>query len=241
MDRPLTTMVAISGYRRPLPGAQPDYLHPSYVSSRKRAPSKSLIPIPATLSEVKGPRFASEDIATGESDLTRQHRGAPLGERIIVSGRVLDEDGRPVGGTLIEIWQANAAGRYAHETDQHDAPLDPNFSGGGRLVTDGDGWYAFKTIKPGAYPWGNHDNAWRPAHIHFSIFGPAFTTRLVTQMYFPGDPLLPADPIFNSVADETARNRLVSAFDWETTSPGHALGYRFDIVLRGWDQTPMEK
>jgi len=241
MDRQLRTMVPISGYRRPLPGTQPDYLHPSYVSSRKRAPSKSLIAIPATPSEVTGPRFTPQDVAAGESDLTRQHGGAPLGERIIVSGRVVDEEDRPVGGTLIEIWQANAAGRYAHESDQHDAPLDPNFSGGGRLITDGDGRYTFTTIKPGAYPWGNHDNAWRPAHIHFSIFGPALATRLVTQMYFPGDPLLAADPIWNSIADENARNRLVSALDWETTSPGYALGYRFNIVLRGREQTPMEE
>jgi len=241
MDRQPKTRVAFSGFRRPLPDTQPGYLHPSYVSSRKRAPSKSLITIPATLTEVTGPRFASEDLATRDSDLTRQHSGAPLGERIIVTGRVVDEDGRSVGGTLIEIWQANAAGRYAHESDQHDAPLDPNFSGGGRLITDGDGRYSFTTIKPGAYPWGNHDNAWRPAHIHFSIFGPAFATRLVTQMYFPGDPLLAADPIWNSIADENARNRLVSAFDWEATSPGYALGYRFNIVLRGREQTPMEE
>ena len=234
-------MVALAGYRRPLPGTQPDYLHPAYVSSRKRAPSKSLIAIPSTLTELTGPRFASADVATRESDLTRQHGGVPLGERIIVRGRVVDEDDRPVGGTLIEIWQANAAGRYAHQSDQHDAPLDPNFSGGGRLITDGDGRYTFTTIKPGAYPWGNHDNAWRPAHIHFSIFGPAFATRLVTQMYFPGDPLLAADPIWNSIADHNARNRLVSALDWETTSPGYALGYRFDIALRGREQTPMEE
>jgi protocatechuate 3,4-dioxygenase, beta subunit len=241
MDRQPRTTVAFSGYRRPLPGTQPDYLHPSYVSSRKRAPSKSLIAISATLSEATGPRFAPEHVAARESDLTRQHLGAPLGERIIVSGRVVDEEDRPVGGTLIEIWQANAAGRYAHESDQHDAPLDPNFSGGGRLITDGDGRYRFTTIKPGAYPWGNHDNAWRPAHIHFSIFGPAFATRLVTQMYFPGDPLLAADPIWNSIADENARNRLVSTLDWKTTSAGYALGYRFNIVLRGHEQTPMEE
>jgi protocatechuate 3,4-dioxygenase beta subunit len=216
-------------------------LHPSYGSSRKRAPSQSLISIPSTLSEVTGPRFVPEDVAGGENDLTRQHRGEPLGERIIVSGRVLDEDGRAVSQTLIELWQANAAGRYAHPIDQHDAPLDPNFSGCGRAVTDSEGRYTFITIKPGAYPWANHDNAWRPAHIHFSIFGPAFATRLVTQMYFPGDPLLPADPIFNSIADESARSRLVSTFEWERTSPGYALGYRFDIVLRGREQTPMEK
>jgi protocatechuate 3,4-dioxygenase, beta subunit len=233
--------IAIPSYRRPLPGTQPPYSHPSYVSSRKRAPSQSLIEIPLTLSEVTGPQFPLDDVAEGANDLTRQHRGEPLGERIIVSGRVLDEDGRAVSRTLIEVWQANAAGRYAHQVDQHNAPLDPNFTGWGRAVTDTEGLYTFITIKPGAYPWANHDNAWRPAHIHFSIFGPAFATRLVTQMYFPGDPLLQADPIFNSVADETARNRLVSALDWERTSPGYALGYRFDIVLRGREQTPMEK
>jgi protocatechuate 3,4-dioxygenase beta subunit len=211
------------------------------VSSRKRAPSQSLIAIPPTLSEVTGPRFAPDELAKGEDDLTRQHSGEPLGERIIVSGRVLDEDGRPVSRTLIEIWQANAAGRYAHRADQHNAPLDPNFSGCGRVLTDTDGSYSFITIKPGAYPWGNHENAWRPAHIHLSIFGPAFSTRLVTQMYFPGDPLLPLDPIFNSILDETARHRLVSRFDLAKTTPAYALGYPFDIVLRGREQTPMEK
>jgi protocatechuate 3,4-dioxygenase beta subunit len=216
-------------------------LHPSYVSTGKRAPSKSLISIPWTLSELTGPQLTLEDVARGENDLTRQPTSEPLGERIIVGGRVIDEDGRPVARTLVEVWQANAAGRYAHQIDQHNAPLDSNFTGCGRAVTDAEGRYSFITIKPGAYPWGNHHNAWRPAHIHYSIFGPAFATRLITQMYFPGDPLLPADPIFNSVMNENARNRLVSAFDWETTSPGYALGYRFDIVLRGPEQTPMEK
>jgi protocatechuate 3,4-dioxygenase, beta subunit len=241
MDDDSRTLVAIRSYLRPLPGTQPDYLHPSYISSRKRAPSRPLIAIPTTLSEATGPVFAAEEVAEGEQDLTRQHGGEPLGERIIVSGRVVAEDGRPVNGTLIEIWQANAAGRYAHRTDRHSAPLDPNFSGCGRVLTASDGSYSFTTIKPGAYPWGNHHNAWRPAHIHLSIFGPAFATRLVTQMYFPGDPLLALDPIFNSIADEATRNRLVSVFDLETTSPGYALGYRFDIVLRGQEQTPMEK
>lgn len=240
MDNHSKTVVTIPRYRRLQPGTQPDYLQPAYVSSRKRAPSKPLIAISPTLSEMTGPRFAAEDVTKRESDLTRQHSGEPLGERIIVTGRVLDEDGRPLRGTLIEIWQANAAGRYAHPTDRHDAPLDPNFSGCGRLLTGSDGSYSFTTIKPGAYPWGNHHNAWRPAHIHLSIFGPAFADRMVTQMYFPGDPLLPLDPIFNSIADETARNRLVSLFDLQTTSPGFALGYRFDVVLRGREQTPME-
>jgi len=173
-------------------------------------------------------------------DLTRQHSGEPLGERIIVSGRVLDENSRPVPHTLVEIWQANAAGRYLHNIDQHHAPLDPNFTGSGHAVTDSEGRYRFVTIRPGEYPWGNHHNAWRPAHIHFSLFGPAFATRLVTQMYFQGDPLIPFDPIFNCTEDEKARNRLISQFDWETTIPSQALGYRFDIVLSGRESTPME-
>ena len=232
------SLVVIPRYRRPRPGTQPEYLHPAYVSSRKRAPSKPLIAIAPTLSEVTGPRFTT--VQNAESDLTRQHSGEPLGERIIVSGQVLDEDGRPVSRALIEIWQANAAGRYAHRTDQHSAPLDPNFTGRGRVLSQSDGSYSFTTIKPGAYPWGNHHNAWRPAHIHLSIFGLAFATRLVTQMYFPGDPLLTLDPIFNSIPDSAARNRLVSQFDLESTCPGFALGYRFDIVLRGREQTPME-
>ena len=156
-----------------------------------------------------------------------------------MSGRVLDENNRPIPHTLIEIWQANAAGRYRHYRDEHAAPLDPNFTGFGRAFSDADGNYRFVTVKPGAYPWRNHYNAWRPAHIHFSLFGPAFATRLVTQMYFPGDPLLAYDPVFNSTADERARNRLVCAFDWETTTPQFALGYRFGIVLRGRDETPM--
>jgi len=175
-----------------------------------------------------------------ETDLTSQHGGEPLGERIIVSGRVMDEDGRPLRQALIEIWQANAAGRYLHERDQHHAPLDPNFTGCGQALTDNEGRYRFVTVRPGAYPWGNHHNAWRPAHIHFSLFGPAFATRLVTQMYFPGDPLLPFDPIFNCTADESARNRLISIFDWETTIPSQALGFRFDMVMSGREATPME-
>jgi protocatechuate 3,4-dioxygenase, beta subunit len=233
-------MTDVVGYRRPLPGTQPEYLYPPYVSSRKRSPSRPLILLPPTLSEVTGPVFGPSDVGENDNNLLAQHAGEPLGERIVVSGRVLDEDGRPSPHALVEMWQANAGGRYRHGSDRHGAPLDPNFTGCGRAVTDGEGRYLFVTIKPGAYPWGNHENAWRPAHLHFSLFGRAFTTRLVTQMYFPGDPLLAYDPIFNSIPDEKARHRLVSAFDWETTSPGRSLGYRFDIILRGRDATPME-
>jgi protocatechuate 3,4-dioxygenase, beta subunit len=234
-------MKRTAAYRPPYPGTQPNYLHPPYVSSIKRAPTKPPVPIPYTLSEITGPSFGPEIIAPKASDLTRQHSEEPLGERIIVSGRVLDEDSRPLPNTLVEIWQANAAGRYQHEVDQHQAPLDPNFSGCGQAITDAEGRYRFVTIRPGEYPWRNHYNAWRPAHIHFSLFGPAFATRLVTQMYFPGDPLLPFDPIFNCTADEKARNRLISVFDWETTMPEHALGYKFDLILRGREATPMEE
>jgi protocatechuate 3,4-dioxygenase beta subunit len=234
-------MSAIAGFRRPPANTQPPYLHPPYASTVKRAPTQPLVLLAHSLSETTGPVFGHSTVRPSDADLTRQHAGAPLGERIIVSGRLLDEDGRPVRNSLVEVWQANAAGRYRHKNDNHDAPLDPNFTGCGRAFTDDDGRYRFETIKPGAYPWKNHPNAWRPAHIHFSVFGPAFVTRLVTQMYFPGDPLLPADPIFNSVPDERARNLLIAAFDWDTTLPGYALGYRFDIVLRGRDATPMEK
>jgi protocatechuate 3,4-dioxygenase beta subunit len=227
-------------YRKFSVGTQPNHLHPPYVSSVRRAPTQPLIAIPQTLSEVTGPIWGKQDIIAGAYDLTRQHRGSPLGPRIVVSGRVVDEDERPVPHTLVEIWQANAAGRYLHSIDQSSAPLDPNFTGEGHTLTDEQGRYRFVTIRPGEYPWGNHHNAWRPAHIHFSLFGPAFATRLVTQMYFPGDPLLAFDPIFNCTADEEARTRLVSRFDWETTLAREALGYRFDIVLRGRHATPMD-
>jgi protocatechuate 3,4-dioxygenase, beta subunit len=233
-------MNTIPSYQRYHPGTQPRHLHPPYISSLKRAPSHALVTLPHTLSEITGPVFGSEVADVRASDLTRQPSGEPLGERILVSGRVLDENSRPVPGTLIEIWQANAAGRYLHSRDQHNAPLDPNFTGCGHAVTDSEGRYRFVTIRPGEYPWGNHHNAWRPAHIHFSLFGPAFATRLVTQMYFPGDPLIPFDPIFNCTDDEMARNRLISLFDWETTIPSQALGYRFDIILSGRESTPME-
>jgi protocatechuate 3,4-dioxygenase beta subunit len=229
------------GYRAPHQGTQPEFLHPAYVSTQLRAPLHAAIALPPTLSEATGPSFAAPTLGAHAADLTAGHAAKPLGERIIVCGSVLDEDGKAVSRTLVEIWQCNAAGRYRHERDTHDAPLDPNFRGGGQVVTDDEGRYHFTTIRPGAYPWRNHHNAWRPAHIHFSLFGPAFATRLVTQMYFPGDPLLPVDPIFNSVADPEARDRLISTLDWASSVPEHALAYRFDIVLRGREQTPLER
>jgi protocatechuate 3,4-dioxygenase beta subunit len=228
-------------YRRPDPTCQPDYRHEAYRSTLRRAPSKPLIFLPHTLTEESGPVFGHESVRDGDNDLTRQHAGEPLGERIIVTGRVLDEHGRPVPRTLIEIWQTNAAGRYAHTIDRHPAPLDPNFTGAGRTLTADDGSYRFITIKPGAYPWRNHENAWRPAHIHFSLFGPAFVTRLITQMYFPGDPLLPLDPVLHSIPDERARQRLVAGFDLSATEPEWALGYRFDLILRGREEIPFER
>jgi protocatechuate 3,4-dioxygenase, beta subunit len=227
-------------YPRPEPGDQPNLAHADYRASLKRAPSRPLIVLPHTLSELTGPLYGHNPIGEMDNDLTRQHAEEPLGERIIVSGRVMDEDGRAVRRTLIELWQCNAAGRYRHNVDDHRAPLDPNFSGAGRAITDDNGEYRFVTIKPGAYPWRNHANAWRPAHIHFSLFGPCFITRLITQMYFPDDPLMAIDPILQSISDERARGRLVSRLDLSLTEPEWALGYRFDFVLRGRDATPFE-
>ena len=221
--------------------AHPASLSPDYKSSLRRAPSQPLVIIPASMTELSGPVFGQNSVRPGEADLTKQHKSDPIGERIIVTGRVLDEDGRPVPHTLIEIWQANAAGRYVHVNDQHPAPLDPHFTGAGRAVTDADGRYRFVSIKPGSYPWRNHANAWRPAHIHFSLFGASFLSRLVTQMYFPGDPLMPYDPLFNSVTDAPARQRMIARFDLDVTEPEWALGYHFDVVLRGRDATPMEE
>ena len=223
------------------PGVDPPYDYPDYVGTRLRHPKEPLVLLPHTLSELTGPVYDDRAIGELDHDLTRQHGGEPLGERIVVSGRVLGSDGRPLPGQLVEIWQANAAGRYFHAVDTHDAPLDPNFSGGGRCLTDDDGTYRFVTVKPGAYPWPNHPNAWRPNHIHFSLFGRAFTERLVTQMYFPGDPLFAFDPIFNAIPDERARERLVSTFDLDLTTPNWALGFRFDIVLGGREATPLEE
>jgi protocatechuate 3,4-dioxygenase beta subunit len=217
----------------------PPLIAPDYKSTKTRGPSQPLITLSGDMPEAMGPSFDAAAIDPAQADLSANARvnAEPIGERIVVAGRVLDEQGRGVPHTLVEVWQANAAGRYVHANDRHDAPLDPNFLGAGHTLTDADGRYAFRTIKPGAYPWGNHDNAWRPNHIHFSVIGPALATRLVTQMYFPGDPLLDADPIFLATP-RAARPRLIAEFDWALTEPGIALGYRFDIVLRGRGQTP---
>ncbi len=221
---------------------QPPYLHEPYKSTIKRAPQQPLIPLAHTLSELTGPVYGHDRLRALDNDLTRNAvvNGEAIGERIIVTGRVMDERGRPVRNALLEIWQANACGRYIHKLDQHDAPLDPNFTGTGRCMTDENGEYRFTSIKPGAYPWQNHTNAWRPAHIHFSIFGHDFLQRLVTQMYFPGDPLLSLDPIYNGVPTEKGRQRLIAHYAHDVTQPLWALGYRFDIVLAGSRQTPFE-
>lgn len=219
----------------------PPSLFPDYRSSVPRAPSQPLVRIPQTLTETTGPSGCWDRLmGPAMADLTAQHGGEPIGQRIIVSGRVLDEQGRPVPDTVMEVWQANAAGRYIHAKDQWDAPLDPNFTGAGRVVTDDQGRYRYVTIRPGAYPWGNHRNAWRPAHIHLSLLGPAFATRLVTQLYFPDDPLIEIDPIANAVP-MPYRQRMVARFDIGTTEPNWALGYQFDVVLKGHDQTPFEE
>ena len=222
------------------PDLDPGYAFPDYRSTVLRSPSKALTMPPVGLTELTGPKFADTDLRDTDSDLTMHGSGEPIGERIIVHGRVTDSHGKPVRNTLLEVWQANAAGRYVHKADQHPAPVDPNFVGAGRCLTDGDGSYRFVTIKPGPYPWKNHHNAWRPAHIHFSLFGRAFTQRLVTQMYFPGDPLFFQDPIYNTIRDERARKRLISSYDHSVSAPEWATGYRFDIVLGGAEATPLE-
>jgi len=234
-------MTDVIRYNREDAGAPPS-LFPDYRSTALRSPRQPLVRIPATLTETTGPTDAWERLMVGPAaiDLTAQHKGVPQGQRIIVSGRVLDDGGRPVPNTVIEIWQANAAGRYVHSVDNWDAPLDPNFTGAGRVVTDGEGRYQYITVRPGAYPWGNHKNAWRPGHIHLSLLGPAFVTRLVTQMYFPDDPLIEIDPIANAVP-MPFRQRLVGRFDINTTREAWALGYLFDIVLKGREQTPFEE
>ena len=228
-------------YPRPPAGSQPVNDCEAYRSTHWRAPRQPLISIPHTQSEVTGPVYGHNPIGETDHDLTMHYPDPPQGERIVIAGRVVDEDGRGVPNAMVEIWQANAAGRYRHSRDNHLAPLDPNFLGSGRALTDAGGNYRFTTIKPGAYPWRNHENAWRPAHIHFSLFGPALVTRLVTQMYFPNDPLLPLDPIINSIPDAAARERLVSSFDLSITESEWALGYRFEIVLRGRRATPFEE
>ncbi len=217
----------------------PAYDTPEYRSSAQRAPTQPLVVAPSRLVEVSFPVFDESKVLPRDADLCHQFPQEPIGERIRVTGRLLGSDGRPLVGQLIEIWQANAAGRYRHAVDDHPAPLDPNFSGAGRVLTGPDGGFQFLTIKPGAYPWRNHPNAWRPAHIHFSIFGRLFTERLVTQMFFPNDPLLEYDPIFNAVRERRARERLIARFDWDTTEEGYALGYRFDIVMGGHLGSPL--
>jgi protocatechuate 3,4-dioxygenase, beta subunit len=233
-------------FRLPRYGEEPEGTHPplgypGYRSTALRHPKQDLVLLPQMLTEVTGPLLGPGRLGEFDNDLTRQHAGEPQGQRIIVTGRLLDGDGRPVRDSLVEIWQANAGGRYRHTGDRWPSPLDPNFDGVGRALTDSDGRYTFTTIKPGAYPWKNHDNAWRPAHIHFSVFGSAFTQRLVTQMYFPDDPLFSQDPIFNSIPDEKARQRMVSRYDHEITQSEWALGFQFDIVLRGRDASVFEE
>ncbi len=227
-------------YEREGAEAHPPLDFAPYRSTALRHPKQPLVYLPQTITEITGPQLSGL-VGEGDNDLTAQHDGAPIGERITVRGRVFDTDGKPLPDTLVEIWQANAAGRYRHRWDRWPADLDPNFSGAGRCVTDDAGRYTFTTVKPGPYPWGNHYNAWRPAHIHFSMLGRAFAQRLVTQMYFPGDPLFEFDPIFNSVRDPAARQRLIARFSIQDTVPNWALAYEFDIYLRGPGQTPFEE
>ena len=218
-------------------GPQPRLGYDPYRSSALRHPTRPPVPVDPEGVELWAPVFGPRDVGALDADLTIQHRGEPLGERMIVTGRVVDGDGRPVANQLVEVWQANAAGRYIHQRDQHPAPLDPNFTGAGRCLTGPDGTYRFVTIKPGPYPWRNHRNAWRPAHIHFSLFGTDFTSRMVTQMYFPGDPLFPLDPIFQSITDPAARDRLIATYDHDVTQDEWCTGYRWDIVLSGSART----
>jgi protocatechuate 3,4-dioxygenase beta subunit len=235
-----TTFGPLPQYRPDPPNTHPPLLSPDYVSTRLRAPVRTPIDMGQRLTEITGPVLGHERVTEADADLTTRHEGEPLGQRIIVTGRILDSNGQPIPDTLVEIWQANAGGRYRHDRDRWPAPLDPNFDGVGRAMTDAEGRYRFTTIKPGSYPWRNHDNAWRPAHIHFSLFGLAFTQRLVTQMYFPDDPLFALDPIFNSIPDPAGRQRLISTFDINQTVPEWAQGYSFDLVLRGRQATPFE-
>jgi protocatechuate 3,4-dioxygenase beta subunit len=220
----------------------PPALTPGYKTSVLRSPRQALLSLQQSLSEVTGPLFGPGDIDPLDDDLIRNAAvdGDAIGERIIVHGRVLDGNGKPVPSTLIEIWQCNAGGRYRHVNDRYIAPLDPNFGGCGRCLTDADGFYHFRTIRPGPYPWRNRINDWRPAHIHLSIFGPAFVTRLITQMYFEGDPLIPLCPILNTVPDKEAVERLVAPLDMSAAVPLDGLAYRFDMVLRGRRQTLFE-
>ncbi|MRW89795.1 protocatechuate 3,4-dioxygenase subunit beta [Duganella sp. FT80W] len=220
------------------PGIYPELTYPPYKSTVKRGPTQPMLRIDARTAAEQNIAPSPRIILPYDTDLTKHGEAEPLGEKIVVTGRIVDEDGKPVRNSLLEIWQCNAAGRYRHKKDQHNAPLDPNFNGWGKMMTDEEGRYRFVTIKPGPYPWANHDKAWRPAHIHFSLFGNVYAQRLVTQMYFPGDPLFDYDPIFQSIPDEAARQRLISRFSLEQTVGDEMLGYEFDIVLRGRDATP---
>ncbi|SHI64511.1 protocatechuate 3,4-dioxygenase beta subunit [Nocardiopsis flavescens] len=219
---------------------QPALDYPPYRSTALRHPTKDLHHADPEAVELFAPCFGERDVDPLEADLTLGGAGEPLGERTVVTGRVTDARGRPVRRQLVEVWQANAGGRYVHSGDRHPAPLDPNFTGAGRCLTDDDGYYRFQTVKPGPYPWRNHHNAWRPAHIHFSLFGTEFSQRLVTQMYFPGDQLLALDPILASVTDPRGRAMLVAAYDHGVTTHEWATGYRWDIVLGGAHGTPLE-
>lgn len=222
--------------------SHPPAYAPGYKTSVLRSPRNALISLQNSLSEITGPVFSSDDLGALDNDLILNYAkdGLPIGERIIVHGYVRDGFGRPMKNTLVEVWQANAGGRYRHKKDQYLAPIDPNFGGCGRVLTDENGYYCFRTIKPGPYPWRNRINDWRPAHIHYSIFGPAFVTRLVTQLYFEGDPLLRHCPIYRSIPDLGARERLVATLDLDETIPLDTIAYRFDIILRGRRQTPFE-
>jgi protocatechuate 3,4-dioxygenase, beta subunit len=241
-QRAITREIArIAGANQGKDEAQPRLDYPPYRSSMLRHPRSPFVCVDPDEVERWAPCFGSDEVAARDADLTAGQAGEPIGERIIVTGRLLDATGRPVAGQLVEIWQANAAGRYNHQLDQHPAPIDPNFAGAGRCLTAADGTYRFLTIKPGPYPWRNHENAWRPAHIHFSIFGRAFIQRLVTQMYFPGDPLFGLDPIYQSIVDPDARQRLIATYDHNLTEPEYATGYRWDIVLAGGRRTWTEE
>lgn len=241
MTAPRTGRLVLPQYRRDAEGTHPPLDSPGYRSTASRHPKQPLVWLPQMLTEVTGPLVGPVRLGEFDNDLTRQHHSEPVGQRIIVHGRLLDDGGRPIPDSLIEVWQANAAGRYRHAIDNWPAALDPNFTGVGRAVTDAAGRYTFTTVKPGAYPWKNHDNAWRPAHIHFSVFGTAFTQRLVTQMYFPDDPLFDQDPIFNSVPDERARQRMIARYDHDRTEQAWALAFAFDIVVRGPEASVFEE
>ena len=220
----------------------PHAFHRDYKSSVTRSPDLPLLSFENTVSEITGPVFGHNDLGPLDNDLLRNHthNGDPIGERIIIHGRVRDENARPVPGAMIEIWQANAAGRYRHRNDKYLAPLDENFGGCGRTLSDETGYYAFRTIRPGPYPWRNWVDSWRPAHVHFSLFGSGFAQRLITQLYFEGDPLIKSCPIVQSIADKNAVERLIARLDLKASRPFDCLAYRFDIVLRGRHSTYFE-